>query len=515
MFQEVKLDDFTILLDLKRQRISSEKWNELFTYCEKINLSQSISNLLSGHFENKSEQRKVFHTGLRNPEAIKDIKINGERVSPFILEQQAKQKKFVQDLYQGNIKGATGKSINHVVNIGIGGSDLGPWMVSTALRQYQSSIKTDFVSNIDDSHLDYILEKIDPERCMFIIASKTFTTVETITNAQSCIKFLSDKLEISRKEFIHYHMIGVSAAPQKVAEFGIQEIYTFEFKDWVGGRFSIWSAIGLIIACKIGWDQYMKLHEGAKLMDHHFGNSPLQQNLPVLLALSSYHNVKDKNIHGEGVIPYSQYMNTFPAFCQQLLMESNGKDKDKDGHPINYRTSPIVWGKAGTNCQHSFFQAIHQGQDRISLEMIAWAKQPYKYAFDHRNQLFSNFLAQIEALDQGRDLDNTVAQMKAKDMNEEDIHRLAPYKVFKGQKDISVLMFSKLNAKTLGALIALYEHKTMVLGELWNINSFDQWGVELGKEIASSILDDIKEDKVSDVLSKETQILQKWYYEHR
>ena len=351
--------------------------------------------------------------------------------------------------------------------------------------------------NVDSAHISFILGKLNPETSLFIISSKSFTTTETLINAKAAKKWL--KSFYKHNLFFNAHFISVTSAIEKAKDFGVLEENCFPIWDWVGGRFSLWSSIGLATACAIGMDNFYKLLEGAKEMDHHFESENYNSNIPVLLALCTYNNVENRNILAEANIPYSQYLNTFPAFIQQLSMESNGKRIDKSGEVVKHHTSPIVWGKAGTNSQHSFFQAIHQGTVEVSTEFIAFCKQPTEFGLEnHHDVLIANCIAQAEALWGGKTENEVINELKAKGYTEKKINEILPHKLFPGKKYSSTLFIDELTPKSLGQLIALYEHKTFVLGVLWNIYSFDQWGVELGKELASKILEEIESEKIND-----------------
>jgi glucose-6-phosphate isomerase len=396
-------------------------------------------------------------------------------------------KSFSDKLLTGEWKGYTGKVITDIVNIGIGGSDLGPYMVTEALRPYWKNITPHFVSNVDGTHITEALKKVDPETTLFIIASKTFTTQETMTNAHTARAWFVEKTNIGD---VSKHFVAVSTNQKAVTEFGIKLENMFVFWDWVGGRFSLWSSIGLSIACTIGYDNFEKLLDGAHGMDNHFRSESFDKNIPVLLALIG---IWYNNFYGaasEAILPYDQYMHRFAAYFQQGNMESNGKSVDRDGNAVIFQTGPIIWGEPGTNGQHAFYQLIHQGTKMVPCDFIAPAVS-HNAIGDHHQKLLSNFFAQTEALMKGRTHDEVVADLKSKGMNPEAIKFHAAFRVFEGNKPSNSILFKQLTPRTLGSLVAMYEHKIFVQGVIWNIYSFDQWGVELGKVLATKILSEL------------------------
>jgi glucose-6-phosphate isomerase len=417
------------------------------------------------------------------------IYVDGKDVMPEIKAVLKKMENFSNDLRSGKWIGATGKKITDVVNIGIGGSDLGPKMVCEALKYYADGPNVYFVSNIDGADIYEVLKKLNPETTLFIVASKTFTTLETITNALTARKWITDKIG---DKAVGNHFIALSTNTKKVKEFGIDESNMFEFWDFVGGRYSLWSAIGLPIACYVGFDKFIELLDGAYYMDQHFLNTPYEKNIPVIMAALGvwYNNFFRASSHA--VLPYSQYLKKFPAYLQQGDMESNGKSINLEGHRVNYETGPIIWGESGTNGQHSFYQLIHQGTKFIPCDFIGFVNPPEKVG-DHHEKLMANYFAQTEALAFGLTKKEAVENLKKMGVSPADIRVLVPHKIFEGNKPTNSILFNELTPRTLGALIALYEHKIFTQGIMWRINSFDQWGVELGKVLANVILPELKE----------------------
>ncbi|MCF7958468.1 MAG: glucose-6-phosphate isomerase [Phycisphaerae bacterium] len=479
-----------ILIDYSKNRITQETLDLLLQLAEETQLPGAIESLFSGERINETEDRAVLHVALRN-RSNNPIKVNNEDVMPEVNAVLGQMEQFSGQLLSGQWKGYTGKAITDIVNIGIGGSDLGPVMVTEALKPYWQGITPHFVSNVDGSHLAETLKKVDAETTLFIIASKTFTTQETMTNAFSARKWFIDKA--GDEEHVGKHFVAVSTNKKLVQEFGIDLANMFVFWDWVGGRYSLWSAIGLPIACTIGFEAFRELLEGAHAMDNHFKGTPLGENIPVLLALIGlwYNNFFEAET--EAILPYDQYLHRFSAYFQQGNMESNGKSVDRDGHTVSYETGPIVWGEPGTNGQHAFYQLIHQGTKLIPCDFIAPA-QSHNPLGDHHTKLLSNFFAQTEALMKGKSEEEVTAEFNAAGMTAEQIKALLPFKVFSGNRPTNSILVKKITPRTLGSLVALYEHKIFVQGVLWNIFSFDQWGVELGKKLASEILPELAGD---------------------
>ncbi|WP_163381742.1 glucose-6-phosphate isomerase [Cyclobacterium sp. SYSU L10401] len=477
-----------ILLDFSKNRINEDVFKSLLDLADQTELRAAISSMFDGKLINGTENRAVLHTALRN-RSNTPVYVDGKDVMPDVNRVLEKMRIFSEKVAKGVWKGYTGKPIKSLVNIGIGGSDLGPVMVTEALKPYQfPHIKAYFVSNVDGSHITEVLKQVNPETTLFFIASKTFTTQETMTNAHTArdwfLENAHDKSEVAK------HFVAMSTNGNAVREFGIDLNNMFEFWDWVGGRYSLWSAIGLTIACSVGFDNFRKLLEGAHAMDKHFANEPFEKNLPVLLALIGIWNTNFLGAASETILPYDQYMHRFPAYFQQGNMESNGKCIDRQGNKVGYATGPIIWGEPGTNGQHAFYQLIHQGTQLIPCDFIAPA-QTHNPVGDHHVKLMSNFFAQTEALMNGKSLEEVQQEMKKEGKSPDTIEKIAPHRVFDGNKPTNSILVKKINPATLGALIAMYEHKIFVQGAIWNIYSFDQWGVELGKVLAKTILPEL------------------------
>ncbi len=459
-----------LLFDYSKNRITQETLQKLFALAAACDLVGWREKMFTGAKINNTEKRAVLHTALRAPKDT-PIMMDGEDVSPEIHDVLARMKKFSNDVRSGQWKGHTGKSLTHIVNIGIGGSDLGPYMVCEALKPYTApQIHMHFVSNVDPTHLAETLKQIDPERTLFIVASKTFTTQETMANATAAKDWLVKKL--GDASAVEKHFCALSTNGEAVKKFGISGSNMFPFKDWVGGRYSLWSAIGLSICMAVGYDNFEKLLAGGHAADTHFREAPMEQNIPVLMAMLGIWNRNFQDMETYAILPYDQYLHRFPAFMQQMDMESNGKDVDRDGKQItDYKTGPIVFGEPGTNGQHAFYQLIHQGTSIVPCDFIA-SKQTHNPMDDQHTLLLNNMLAQSQALMQGRTLDEAGG-------NEA--------RVFEGNRPSNTLLFDKMDPYSLGMLIAFYEHKVFTQGIIWNINSFDQYGVELGKELANNI----------------------------
>ena len=490
-FEKYSLKIEDILVDFSKNRIDDKVIDLLLQLAEECGLREAIESMFKGEKINVTENRAVLHVALRN-RTNNPITVDGENVMPEVNEVLEKMKVFSEDVISGKWKGFSGKAIKNIVNIGIGGSDLGPFMVTEALKPYKKEhINLFFVSNVDGTHIAETLKQVDPETTLFIVASKTFTTQETMTNANSARDwFLEYAGDLN---YVKNHFVAVSTNERAVAEFGIDTKNMFRFWDWVGGRYSLWSAIGLSIACGIGFDNYIKLLEGAHLMDNHFRNSSFHNNIPVILALIGiwYNNFFEAET--EAILPYDQYMHRFAAYFQQGNMESNGKYIDRNRKPVNYQTGPVIWGEPGTNGQHAFYQLIHQGTKLIPCDFIAPAINHNKIG-DHHNKLMSNFFAQTEAMMIGKSEEQVIKELKAAGKTNEEITALLPYKVFRGNIPTNSILVKKLTPRTLGILIAMYEHKIFVQGVIWNIYSFDQWGVELGKQLAGTILPELMDD---------------------
>jgi len=484
-----------ILIDFSKNIITDETIGLLVSLAEECDLKEAIQSKLDGQPINATEGRSVLHTALRN-KSDRPILVDGKDVMPDVRAALAKMKIFADKVTSGNWFGYSGKPIKSIVNIGIGGSDLGPVMVTEALTPYAThGIKTHFVSNVDGSHISEVLKKVNAEETLFMIASKTFTTQETMTNAHTARTWFLD--QGASESDIAKHFVALSTNAHSVSEFGIDTANMFEFWDWVGGRYSLWSSIGLSIACTIGFDNFDELLSGAFEMDEHFKNEAFDQNIPVILALIGLWYGNFYGSESEAILPYDQYMHRFAAYFQQGNMESNGKSIGRDGKPVNYQTGPIVWGEPGTNGQHAFYQLIHQGTKLIPCDFMAPA-QSHNTLGDHHPKLLSNFFAQTEALMTGKSKVEVVKELEQQGKSKEEIEELAPFKVFEGNRPTNSILFEKLTPRVLGSLIAMYEHKIFVQGVIWNIYSFDQWGVELGKVLAKQILPELSgNEKVS------------------
>ncbi len=487
-FDKFSLEAAGLFLDYSKNRITSETLGLLIELARFAKLEEWRDRMFSGEKINFTEKRAVLHTALRN-RSDRPVVVDGHDVMPDIRGVLAHLRDFTERLRNGVWRGYTGKTITDVVNIGIGGSDLGPAMACEALKPYgKPGLTMHFVSNVDGTHLAEALKHIDPETTLFIVASKTFTTQETMTNAQSARRWFLDQAK--DEAAIARHFVAVSTNAKAVAAFGISTDNMFGFWDWVGGRYSLWSAIGLPIAVYIGMDAFEQLLAGGHAMDEHFRTAPLEANLPVILALLGVWYVNFWNARSHAVLPYDQYLHRFPAYLQQLDMESNGKRVDRHGEPVDYATGPVLWGEAGTNGQHAFYQLIHQGAQMIPADFLAPANSQNPLG-EHHPILLSNFFAQTQALMKGKNAAEARAELEATGLTGAELEALLPHKVFPGDKPTNSLLFAKLDPATLGALIALYEHKVFVQGIVWNINSFDQWGVELGKQLAQNILPEL------------------------
>ncbi|MEZ9322872.1 glucose-6-phosphate isomerase [Vibrio sp. 10N.286.51.E5] len=479
-----------ILVDYSKNLIDAETMQHLFALANETEVKSAIEAMFSGDAINKTEGRSVLHTALRN-RSDKPVMVDGKDVMPAVNAVLAKMELFTHRIVSGEWKGYTGKEITDVVNIGIGGSDLGPYMVTEALTPYKTRLNMHFVSNVDGTHIVETLKPLNPETTLFLVASKTFTTQETMTNAHSARDwFLA---EAGDNAHVAKHFAALSTNATAVAEFGIDTDNMFEFWDWVGGRYSLWSAIGLSISLSIGFDNFVELLDGAHEMDNHFASTEFESNIPVILALIG---IWYNNFHGaesEAILPYDQYMHRFAAYFQQGNMESNGKFVDRDGNPVEYQTGPIIWGEPGTNGQHAFYQLIHQGTKLIPSDFIAPAIS-HNPASDHHQKLMSNFFAQTEALAFGKTKETVEAEFLAAGKTAEEVAELVPFKVFEGNRPTNSILVKQINPRSLGNLIAMYEHKIFVQGVIWNIFSFDQWGVELGKQLANQILPELADD---------------------
>ena len=496
-------NDFNI--DISKNRVDNTTLNLLLDLAKECKLDDAIAKQFNGSVINETEKRAVLHTAVR-ADGNEKINVDGQNVIPSILETRNKIKSFTNDVISGNLKGYSNKPFTDVVNIGIGGSDLGPVMVVEALKHYSSRLKPHFVSNVDGDHVLEIIKDLNPETTLFVIVSKTFTTQETISNANTIKNWLISKLD---KNAISKHFAAVSTNLIEIENFGINSKMVFSMNDWVGGRFSLWSSVGLSISLAVGYENFNKLLSGANKMDNHFQNTKLENNIPVVLALLSiwYNNFFE--CETEAVIPYTQYLSRLPAYLQQAIMESNGKSVDRGGNPVKYQTGNIIWGDTGTNSQHAFFQLIHQGTKLIPCDFIGFKKPLFKENTQH-DKLMSNFFAQTEALMMGKSEKAVVEELIKMGLDESEVGSLKAYKVFKGNRPTNTLLIDQLSPESLGSLIAMYEHKIFVQGVVWNIYSYDQWGVELGKQLASKVLQEIENKKISNHDSSTNSLLKSY-----
>ncbi len=487
-FENFSITFEDILVDYSKNRISQETFNLLIDLAQETGVKEAIQAMFSGEKINQTEGRSVLHVALRNP-ANNSLLVDGQDVMPAVADVLDKMRSFSEKVISGSWKGYSGKEIKSIVNIGIGGSDLGPVMVTEALKPYKvPHIDTYFVSNVDGTHISEILKKVDPETTLFMIASKTFTTQETMTNAHSARNwFLAGE---GTEEDIKKHFVAISTNAEAVAQFGIDTGNMFEFWDWVGGRYSLWSAIGLSIACSVGFDNFQALLEGAHALDEHFRTAAMDQNIPVILALLGIWYNNFYGAESQALLPYDQYMHRFAAYFQQGDMESNGKYVGRNGKKVSYQTGPVIWGEPGTNGQHAFYQLIHQGTKLIPCDFLAPAISQNPIG-DHHDKLMANFFAQTEALMNGKSETEVIQELQSQGLDESEVTRLTPFKVFEGNRPTNSILFKKLTPRTLGSLITMYEHKIFVQGIIWNIYSFDQWGVELGKQLAKKILPEL------------------------
>jgi len=510
--EQMTLRAADLLVDYSKNIITRETLDLLFDLAEGVDLSGWIRRMFAGDHINNTEHRAVLHVALRN-RGNRPIYVDGEDVMPEINAVLQRMEDFVTALRGGEWRGYSGRRITDVVNIGIGGSNLGPLMVCEALKPYQSTdLKVHFVSNVDGTHLTETLKGLDPETTLFVVASKTFTTLETMTNARSARHWLVEGL--GNPVAVRDHFIAVSTNTEKVAEFGIDTNHMFGFWDWVGGRYSLWSAIGLPIALAVGMDRFRQLLEGAHEMDEHFQSAEFPENLPVILGLIGVWYTNFAGARSHAVLPYDEYLRYLPAYLQQGDMESNGKRVTRDGIPVEYTTGPVVWGEPGTDGQHAFFQLIHQGTQMIPADFIAPVNSHNRLG-DHHAKLMANFFAQTEALMRGRTAEEARAEMEAAGMPADQVRALVPHRTFPGNRPTNTILVDKLNPKVLGAMIAMYEHRIFTQGVIWGINSFDQWGVELGKQLAGVILEEIRAGEVYAEHDASTSALLDYYLRHR
>ena len=490
-FNKFSITQGDILFDYSKNRITNETIDKLVALAKECDVPSAIKSMFNGEVINETEGRSVLHVALRNLSG-RILKADGVDIMPGVLSILEKMETFCDAIHKGTFKGYTGRKIRYIVNIGIGGSDLGPLMVTEALKPYQvEGIETFFVSNVDGTHIAETLKKISPEETLFLIASKTFTTQETMTNAHTARAwFLASAKE---EKHIAKHFVALSTNEKEVVKFGIDKENMFEFWDWVGGRYSLWSAIGLSIALSIGYKNFEQLLKGAEDTDKHFEKTPFEKNIPVLMALLGIWYTNFFGATSETILPYDQYMHRFAAYFQQGNMESNGKSIDRKGKPVDYSTGPVIWGEPGTNGQHAFYQLIHQGTPFIPCDFMAPA-QTHNPIGDHHEKLLSNFFAQTEALMNGKSKEEVHSEMRAQEISEEKIAKVSPFRVFSGNRPTNSFLIKKITPFTLGQLIAFYEHKIFVQGIIWNIFSFDQWGVELGKQLANKILPELQQN---------------------
>ena len=510
-FNEFSVQTDSYLFDFSKNLIDSKTLDLLLDLAEEVKLKEAIEKMFSGDKINETEGRAVLHTALRDF-SDKQILVDGDNVKPAIKKVLDHMKSFSESVISGVHKGFTGKEITDVVNVGIGGSDLGPVMVCSALKHFKTRLNVHFVSNVDGNHLAEVVKNLNPETTLFIIASKTFTTQETMTNANSAKKwFLKSG---ATNEDVAKHFVALSTNIEAVKIFGIAETNIFEFWDWVGGRYSLWSAIGLSIVLSVGYENFEQLLRGAYDTDTHFQTKDFRDNIPVLMGLLG---IWYRNFYAAGtyaILPYSQYLDRFAAYLQQCDMESNGKSVDRNGQFVEYETGPIIWGEPGTNGQHAFYQLIHQGTELIPADFIAYAKSPNDVG-EHQDILLANYFAQTEALAFGKTEDEVFAELKSSGKTEEEIEKLLNYKIFSGNTPTNSFLFKELTPFSLGQLIALYEHKIFVQGVIWNIFSFDQFGVELGKVLAGKILPELEADGNIETHDSSTNGLINYYKSNR
>ena len=497
-------DDF--LVDYSKNKINQETVNLLLKLADEVQLKEAISSYFAGDAINQTENRAVLHMALRAPETAPYL-VEGKNVMPEIFEVKNKIKQFTDEVLNGDRKGFTGKPFTDIVNIGIGGSDLGPAMVVEALQFYKNHLNVHFVSNVDGDHVNEIIKKLNPETTLFVIVSKTFTTQETLTNSETIRAWF---LKSATQDDVAKHFVAVSTNIQKVTDFGINPDNIFPMWDWVGGRFSLWSAVGLSISLAVGFENFDGLLKGANKMDNHFQTTSFDKNIPVILALLSIWYNNFFGAESEALIPYTQYLQKLAPYLQQGIMESNGKSIGRDGNPVDYQTGTIIWGEPGTNSQHAFFQLIHQGTKLIPTDFIGFVNPLYGDQ-DHHDKLMSNFFAQTEALLNGKTESQVKTEFEKQGITSEKAAFLLPFKVFSGNKPTNTVLIQKLTPETLGSLVALYEHKIFVQGIIWNIFSYDQWGVELGKQLANSILEEINSKSMNNHDSSTKMLLTKYF----
>lgn len=489
--EELSLQWEDFYVDLSKNLITSQTRELLLQLAEECGLEEAIEAYFGGKAINSTEKRAVLHTALRAA-GNADIRVDGKNIMSEVQEVKAKIKSFSNQIISGERKGHTGLPFTDVVNIGIGGSDLGPVMVTEALKFYSNHLKVHFISNVDGDHVHQALQDLNPETTLFVVVSKTFTTQETLSNANTARAWFLKK---APQEAVAKHFVAVSSNVSAVADFGMLPENIFPMWDWVGGRFSLWSAVGLSISLSVGYNNFESLLKGAQAMDEHFRKTSFNDNIPIQLALLTVWYNNFFGAETEAIIPYSQYLHRLPAYLQQAIMESNGKSVDRNGKEVDYQTGTIIWGEPGTNSQHAFFQLIHQGTKLIPADFIGFRKSLFEDT-DHHNKLMANFFAQTEALMKGKTAEEVTRELEAKNLSEKEVSDLTPFKVFSGNKPTTTFLIEQLTPESLGKLIALYEHKIFTQGIIWNVYSYDQWGVELGKQLATEILSEIEEKQV-------------------
>ncbi len=490
------------LVDYSKNAISAETMTLLLKLADEMQLKDAIGKYFSGDIINQTENRAVLHMALR-AEQNAVVMVDGKNIMPEVYHVKQKMKVFCDEVISGKRRGYTDKQFTDVVNIGIGGSDLGPAMVVDALKYYKNHLNIHFVSNVDGDHVAEVLKPLDPETTLFVIVSKTFTTQETLSNSETIREWF---LNAAAADDVAKHFVAVSTNIERVTSFGIAEENIFPMWDWVGGRFSLWSAVGLSISLAVGYENFDKLLAGARKMDEHFQEADFDRNIPVVLALISIWYNNFFGAESEAIIPYTQYLQKIASYLQQGIMESNGKSVGRDGNPVNYQTGTIIWGEPGTNSQHAFFQLIHQGTKLIPTDFIGFVK-PLHGSKDHHDKLMSNFFAQTEALLNGKSEAEVAQEFSRQNISFDQAQFLTPFKVFDGNKPTNTILIDKLTPESLGSLIAMYEHKIFVQGVLWNIFSYDQWGVELGKQLANKILSEITNESIQEHDSSTSNLL--------
>ncbi|RCL71478.1 MAG: glucose-6-phosphate isomerase [Flavobacteriales bacterium] len=503
--KQFSIDWDQFFVDYSKNHLDNDIKEALVSLAKEVGLLDARAAYFGGGAINQTEGRAVLHTALR-AKAAADIRVDGENVVPEVYNVREQIRTFSQSVIDGSRKSSSGQAFTAVVNIGIGGSDLGPAMITEALAYYKNHLDVHFISNVDGDHVTEVLKKVNPATTLFVVVSKTFTTQETLSNATTAKKWLVEALGESA---VADHFVAVSTNLPAIGAFGIQSENVFPMNDWVGGRFSLWSAVGLSIALAVGPDHFEALLEGANEMDTHFATAPIDENIPAILALLTVWYTSFLDAQSEAVIPYTQYLHRLPAYLQQGIMESNGKSVDRNGEAVSYQTGNIVWGEPGTNSQHAFFQLMHQGTKLIPAHFIGFVESLHGNQ-NHHDKLMANFFAQTEALMQGKTEAQVREELVAKGLSGDALEKLMPFKIFSGDKPTTTLLIEKLTPKTLGALVAMYEHKIFVEGVVWNIFSYDQWGVELGKQLATVILDEFDTKKTASHDASTSQLLRRF-----